>query len=198
MKKAPEKKKPAARPRAPVRDEARERLLTQLDERIRLLALVNGVLRTAVTSKTVGEVLAVFASNLKESIPFDRLSVALCDPGKRVFHAPFIYFRGRVQENREPPRPYADTPLTRVVETGQALLRKNISSEMNFPRDREYLQKGLRCEMIFPLVAGGTVFGTFQMACFEPGRHTERHLAIVGDLLPAIAIVTHRFVDKPL
>jgi len=176
------------------KDDARERLLTQLDEKIRQLALVNGVLRTAVTASSISEILGVFASNLKESVPFDRLSVALCDPAKRHFRVPFIYFGGRVQENREPPRPYADTPLTRVVETGQPLLRKNISSEMNFARDREFVEKGLRCEMILPLTAGGAIFGTFQMSCFEPGRLTERHLAILGDLLPAIAIVTHRFV----
>jgi hypothetical protein len=196
MRKTSKKRATAPRTGSSARDEGRERLLTELDEKIRQLALVNGVLRKAVTTSTVGEVLAIFASNLKESIPFDRLSVALCDPARRVFHVPFIYFGGKVQENREPPRPYADTPLTRVVETAQPLLRKNISSEMTFARDREFVEKGLRCEMIFPLAAGATIFGTFQMACFEPGRHTERHLATLGDLMPAIAVVTHRFVQK--
>jgi hypothetical protein len=178
------------------RDDASERLLAQLDERIRQLALVNGVLRTAVGAATLGEVLGVFASNLKESVPFDRMSVALCNPQKRVFHVPFIYFGGRVQENLEAPRPYADTPLTRVIETGQPLLRKNISAEMTFTRDREFLQKGLTCEMIFPLLVGSAPFGTFQVSCFEPGRLTEKHLSIVGDLIPAIAIVTHRLIEK--
>jgi hypothetical protein len=178
------------------RNDASERLLAQLDEKIRQLALVNGILRTAVGAATIGEVLGVFASNLKESVPFDRLSAALCDDSRRVFNVPFIYFGGRVQENREAPRPYADTPLTRVIETGQPLLRKNISSEMSFARDREFIQKGLTCEMIFPLLSGATPFGTFQVSCFEPGRLTDKHLSIVGDLMPAIAIVTHRFIGK--
>ena len=197
MKKKPRPDAPKRRAAPPAaRDPGRERLLTQLDEKIRLLALVNGLLRRAVTASTVDELLGVFASNLKESVPFDRLSFAIADPKERVFRAPFIYFEGRVQQNPEPPRPYADTPLTKVLETGQALLRKNISAEMAFARDREYVLKGLRCEMIFPLTAGTTVFGTFQMACFEPGRLTEKHLAILADLMPAIALVTHRTVGR--
>lgn len=177
-------------------DSPAERILAQLDEKIRQLALVNGILRTAAGAASIAEVLGVFASNLKESVPFDRMSVALADAAARVFHVPFIYFRGRVQENKEAPRPFADTPLSRAIETGQPVLRKNISAEMSFARDREFVEKGLACEMIFPLLAGTEAFGTFQMSCFEPGRLTERHLAIVGDLIPAIAIVTHRFTRK--
>ena len=157
------------------------------------MALVNGILRRTVGAYSLGEVLGVFASNLKESVPFDRMSVALYDAGAKVFRVPFIYFGGRVQENKEAPRPYADTPLSKVVETGQSLLRKNISAEMSFARDREFLNKGLTCEMIFPLIAGETAFGTYQMSAFEPGRLTERHLAIVHDLIPAVTVVVHQF-----
>jgi hypothetical protein len=185
-----------ATPEPEAKGAAAERLLAQLDEKIRLLALVNGVLRTAVSAASISELIAVFASNLKESVPFDRLSVALADPAARVFHVPFIYFRGRVEENKESPRPYADTPLSKVLETGQPMLRKNIGAEMTFARDREFVQKGLGCEMIFPLIAGASAFGTYQMSCFEPGRLTERHLAVVSDLIPAITIVTHRFIEK--
>src|SRR5258706_4046305 len=88
-----------SKPPAAPRNGASERLLAQLDEKIRLLALVNGVLRTAVGAGTIGEVLGVFASNLKESVPFDRMSVALSDSGTKVFHVPIIYFRGRLQGN---------------------------------------------------------------------------------------------------
>ena len=192
----PSRARKGAKPPAAPRNDASERLLSQLDEKIRQLALVNGVLRTAVGAASIGEVLGVFAVNLKESVPFDRLSVALCDTPRRVFHVPFIYSGGHVLKNPEAPRPYADTPLTRVIETGQPLLRRNISADMSFARDREFLQKGLTCEMIFPLLSGTVPFGTFQVSCYEPGRLTEKHLAIVSDLIPAIAIVTHRFVEK--
>ena len=192
---APKRVRKAAAPAVP-EDSPAERLLAQLDERIRLLALVNGVLRMSVGARSIPEVLGGFASNLKESVPFDRLSVALADPGARVFHVPFIYFGGRVQENKEAPRPFADTPLTQVLESGRPLLRKNISADMSFARDREFVRKGLACELIFPLVAGIAAFGTFQMSCFEPGRLTEKHLSVVQDLIPAITIVTHRFIEQ--
>jgi len=182
-----------ARARSVPEDSPAERLLAQLDEKIRQLALVNGILRRTVGAFSLGDVLGVFASNLKESVPFDRMSVALYDAGAKVFRVPFIYFGGRVQENKEAPRPYADTPLSKVVETGQALLRKNISADMSFARDREFLNKGLTCEMIFPLIAGQTAFGTYQMSAYEPGRLTERHLSLVNDLIPAVTVVVHQF-----
>ena len=174
-------------------DSPAERLLSQLDEKIRQIALVNGILRRTVGACSLGDVLGVFASNLKESVPFDRMSVALYDAGARVFRVPFIYFGGRVQENRESPRPYADTPLSKVVESGEPMLRKNISADMSFARDREFVNKGLTCEMIFPLVAGQAAFGTYQMSAFEPGRLTERHLAVIKDLIPAVTVVVYQF-----
>jgi len=174
-------------------DSPAERLLSQLDEKIRQLALVNGILRRTVGATSLGDVLGVFASNLKESVPFDRMSVALYDAAAKVFRVPFIFFGGRLQENREPPRPYDDTPLSKVIETMQPMLRKNISADMSFARDREFVKKGLTCEMIFPLVAGTTAFGTYQMSAFEPGRLNERHLATVNDLIPAVTVVVHQF-----
>jgi hypothetical protein len=193
-------KKPVWTPPAaavPGKTDPLERLLSQLDEKSEQLALVNGILRTAVGASSLEDVLRVFASNVKAICPFDRMSVALADRTARVFHVPFIHFGGRVQENREPPRPFSDTPLTQVLDTRQALLRKDIAADMKFGRDREFVKLGIACEMIFPLVAGQEAFGTFQMSCFESGRLTERHLALVGEALPAITAVIHGFKRPP-
>jgi len=172
------------------------RFLSQLDEKSEQLALVNGVLRTAVGAASLPEILRVFGSNLKTICPFDRLSVSLYDAERGLFNVPYAYLAGRVVETHEPPRAYADTPLSQVIETRQPLLRKNIQAEMNFRMDRDFVKQGLGCEVIFPLLAGERPFGTFQMSCFEPGRLTERHLAFVRDLIPAIAIVVHQFVSR--
>jgi transcriptional regulator with GAF, ATPase, and Fis domain len=177
-------------------DPSAARLLSQLEEKSEQLALVNGVLRTAAGAASLSDVLRVFASNLKSICPFDRMSVSLYDPARKVFHVPYAYFAGRVVETREPPRSYGDTPLSRVIETRQPLLRKNIRQEMTFRLDSDFVRQGLGCEVIFPLLAGERPFGTFQMSCFEPGRLTERHLRLLQDILPAIAIVVHRHAGE--
>src|SRR5574341_1525024 len=83
---------------APASDPAAPRLVSALEERTEQLALVNGMLRTAVGAASLADVLRVFASNLKTICPFDRMSVALYDAERNVFHVPYACLAGRVEE----------------------------------------------------------------------------------------------------
>lgn len=188
--------KPAEAPYPDTRAMA-QRMVAQLEEKSDQLGLVNGVLRTAIGAGSLAEVLRVFASNLKAICPFDRLSVSIYDPERNLFRVPYAYLGGQVIEVKEGPWAWADTPLSRAVETRQAVLRRSIGPGASLKADREFLRLGLGCAAIFPLMTGERAFGTFQLGCFEPGRLTERHVALLQDLLPAIAIVVHRFISSP-
>jgi GAF domain-containing protein len=172
------------------------KMVAQLEEKSDQLALVNGMLRTAIGAASLAEVLRVFASNLKSICPFDRLSVSIYDAGRNLFRVPYAYLGGQVIEVKEGPWGWADTPLARAVETRQPFFRKSINQAAAPGADREFVRLGLGCAAIFPLLVGDRAFGTFQLGCFEAGRLTERHVALLQEFLPAIAIVVQRFTGR--
>lgn len=174
------------------------KLLAALEERTEQLAIINGVLRTIVSGAPLPDILRVFASNLKTIVPFDRCSIAISDERRRVFHVPYMLMGGSVQETRERARPFASSPLSKVIETRRPLLRRNIRKEKNrFPTDRHFMKRGFGCELLVPLQVGDKPFGTFNMGAFEPERLTEAHLRIVQEIIPAIAVaVWHHLMHE--
>lgn len=173
--------------------DAKRRLVEELMGKARVLALVNGVLRTTLAAGSLPEVLLALAPNLKELCPFDRLSVSLFDPRRRIFHTPYAYMKAKVEETGESPKAWADTPLSKVIETRRPLLRREDPRPSPLATDSQMLRKGPGCEAIFPLLAGDAAFGTFQVGCLERERLRESHVEQVRELIPAISSSVHRF-----
>ena len=171
------------------------RLLAQLEERTEQLALINGVLRTIVAGAALPHILKVFASNLKTICPFDRCSISLYDARRKIFKVPYMVMGGKVVETRERPRPFASSPLSRVVTTRRPMLRRNVRAERKtYEIDRAFLAKGYACEMLLPLQVGDEVLGTFNLGTWEADRFSGDHLRLLQDVVPAIAVAvwSHR------
>ncbi len=165
------------------------KLLRQLEERTEQLAIINGILRTIVSGAALPDILRVFASNLKTIVPFDRCSIAVFDEKRKVFHVPYMVMGGKVQETHESARPFESSPLSKVIETREAVVRRNLKKDKSaFDTDTRFLKVGFACEMLLPLQVGEKPFGTFNMAAFESDGLTEGHLKIVGEIIPAIAV----------
>lgn len=183
---------PAGRDRRP-----EARLIAQLEAAQEEIAVINGVLRTIVSGATLSEILKVFASNLKTLVPFDRCSISIYDPERRVFHVPYMVMGGRVVETQELPRPFASSPLGRVVETGRPLIRNRIRSDRrHYEMDRAFLRKGFASEMLLPLVVGRLVFGTFNMGSWTADLYTEDVLRRVQEIVPAVAVAVWHHVKE--
>jgi GAF domain-containing protein len=174
--------------------DSRRRLVDELVTKARLLALVNGVLRTTLAARSLPEVLAALAPNLKEVCPFDRLSVSLFDPRRKLFHTPYEYLKAKVVETNESPRGAAATPAGEVIRTQRPLLRRDAKRDpAPLATDTATLKRMPGCEAIFPLLAGELAFGTFQVGCLERDRLQEVHLEHLTELMPAVAATVHRF-----
>lgn len=184
------------RPADPDRSTA-AKLFAQLEQRTEQLALINGVLRTIVCGAPLPEILKAFASNLKRLCPFDRCSISIYDERHQVFHRPYMIIDGRVRETKEEPRKAGATILSRVIETRQPLLRRNIrSDDPRFEADRRLLRKGFASELFFPLQVGDKPFGTFNLCAFEGNRLDERHVRLLHDVVPAIAVAVWQHLSR--
>ena len=172
------------------------RLLGEVDLHTRQLGLVNGILSAVLDGASFPDVLKIFYSNLKTLCPIDRMSVSKYDAKRRLFLIPLAIKSGRLVETREEPRPYDETPLSEVVASKVPVLRKDIRRRKSYTQDTQFLQKGFESEMLFPLISGGEVFGTFQVGCFDADRLKERHLRLVSEILPAITLVMKELIRK--
>ena len=124
------------------------------------------------------------------------MSVSRYDAKKKLFFIPLAIKSGRLVETNEPPRPYDETPLSEVVESQVAVLRRDIRETRSYVQDTQFIRKGFESEMLFPLVSNGKVFGTFQVGCFEADRLKERHLRIVSQILPAITLAMKQLMER--
>ena len=179
-----------------VKTDGKRKLVEELVQKARVLALVNGVLRATLAAGSLPEVLMAVAPNLKEICPFDRLSVSLYDPRRRVFHTPYAYMKARVEETGEAPKDFERTPCSQVLMTRRPLLLRQDRSGPLLATDTAVLKKGPGCEAIFPLLIGDAAFGTFQFGCLERERLLDAHVEQVEELIPAISSAVHRFTGS--
>jgi GAF domain-containing protein len=186
---------PVHRTKAEAASALANKLLAMLDQKSEQVALINGILRTVISGAELPDILRVFASNLKTLCPFDRCSISIYDEKARVFHVPYMVMGGRVQETHDAPRPYDSTVLSKVIETRQPLLRDNLAAEAaQFGADGKFREQGFLGEMLFPLTVSNRAFGTFNIGSFEANRLTERHVMLIQDVVPALAVAVWQHV----
>jgi GAF domain-containing protein len=172
------------------------RLLVELESKSEQMALIHGLLRLSNSNVTLDKILHVFSKNLKTLCPFDRLDIALFNPGTRQFEIPFALQDGRIASNPdEYARPWGATVITKVVEERLPLLRSDIRKDFHqFDTDRLFVQKGYSTELIFPLEIDNRVVGSLNIACFEAGRLNDKHLRTLYEVSQAVTVAVYRYL----
>jgi GAF domain-containing protein len=174
-----------------------ERLLVELEVKSEQLALINGLLKLTTSNFTLDQILKVFSNNLKSLCPFDRLDVALYNPQERHFVIPFALVGGSIRKNPDDyPRPWGSTIITRAFEDKEPLLRTDIRKDFAFDTDRLFVEQGFSTELLFPLEIENRIVGTLNIACFEAGRLTEKHLHTLYEVANAVAVAVQRYLEK--
>lgn len=170
-------------------DAACRRLLRELEIKSESLAIVHGILGAIAANASLDTLLQVFAANLKTLCPYDRLSIALVEPGDSKFRIPFLVRRGRVVVNDENPSVIEDEHLAQVVRANVALLRTNLPpQQVRFKSDTKYAKAAYGCELILPLRANGKTIGTFNVGCFDADVLTQQHERALGEIVSCIAV----------
>ena len=155
------------------------------------------MIKKLISGMRLDDLLNIFGKVVKTLCPYDRVDISILNRRTNHFDIPYILKGGQVTANTdEYSRPYASTVISKVVEENRPLLRKDIRKDFQFDTDRLFVEKGYATEMIFPLGIGTEVVGTFDIACFEPGRLTEKHMAILEEIMPAFSLAVFLFPMK--
>ncbi len=173
-----------------------ERMLVDLEIRTEQLSLVTGIIKKLISGMQLDELLNVFGKYVKTLCPYDRVDVSIFNSDTDHFDIPFVLEGGKVSRNVEYPRPYKSTVIHRVFEENKPLLRTDIRKDFQYDTDKLFVRRGYTTEMIFPLAIGDQVVGTFDIACYEPGRLTRRHMEILEELMPAFSLAVYFFLNQ--
>jgi len=147
-------------------------------------------LNNAVISRLTQDALFhAIAQAIRRVVAFDRTAIFLHDSERDVLRLFVLesslrssYFT--VGLEMEP----GDSHVGRVLKTGRPLLRRDLTTEREYPMEDRAFEDGVRSYMIVPLVARGVAIGTLAVASVKPSQYSEADAAFLEEAAGQIAL----------
>jgi len=129
------------------------------------------------------------AEQIHKILPFDRTSITLYDPIRDSF---------RIHLLETTLSPLHLNQTVEIQRQGSAIgwvwnhrrynLRPDLTKERPFFEDELYYREGLRCSLSLPLIAGGKVFGGFNVSNKFPNSYSEKEIEFLSLVADQIAV----------
>jgi signal transduction histidine kinase len=163
-----------------------EALRDELGRRADLLDAANSCARALSSSLDVEQAFGAFIRELRGLVPFDRTAIVLADDAS----ARVIATAGVGAQEVFPPGFQGAVPgsvLEEVVSTGQPVYRRDMADPAH-PEETSFVELGLRCRVVVPLLSGAEAIGMLSVVRREPDSFEEEEielLALLGRFLGA-------------
>jgi diguanylate cyclase (GGDEF)-like protein len=165
------------------------RLYAASQQRADRIAAINRLTRVISSSLDIDAVYEVFAREVKQLIPYDRMGVLLPDEsgaGLRIVQLaadrPGFGERGSVWPNSE------GTGIGWVMSRRQPHVARDLAERRLFAEDEMLLNEGIRSSIRLPLIARGKVVGAIFLDSATAGSYGERELELLVPLGEQLAI----------
>jgi signal transduction histidine kinase len=155
-----------------------EGLQDALGRHVDLLDAVNRCARALGSSLDLDDAFAAFIRELRGLLPFDRTAIVLADDGT----ARVIAAAGAAADRVFPSgtrRPVAGSILEDVLRTAQPIYRADMR-EQRHPEEQEFLDVGLNCRLVAPLLVGARAIGMISIVRVEPNSFSEDEIELVS------------------
>lgn len=183
----------------PIRDESGNivavvdlaREITEEKKLEREKEVVNNIYKILASSLDVRQVLKAIHSELKRVMDSQRMTLILLDGDKEEFRYCALEKDYEDQELIEGMTyPLKDTFAEEVMKTGNPMIASNIEEieEGRYWIREKLLKEGIRSFLVFPLNYQGKVFGTMSLGSRMRSSFSERHLDILRQIAPGLAI----------
>jgi formate hydrogenlyase transcriptional activator len=155
-------------------------------DRYRTLLEINNAIISNLTQETL---FAAIARALHRVIPFDRTAIFLHDAQKDVLRLlvlesslPSAYFAVGLEMAPD------ESHVGWVFQHRRPLLRRDLSTEREYPAEGLALADGVRSFVIVPLVARGVAVGTLAVASVTTGQYSESDAAFLQEVASQVAL----------
>jgi signal transduction histidine kinase len=154
-----------------------EALRDELGRRADLLDAANTCARALSSSLDVEQAFGAFIRELRGLVPFDRTAIVLADEES----ARVIATAGVGAQDVFPPGTQGSVPgsvLEEVVRSGQPVYRRDMA-EPEHPEEERFLELGLRCRVVAPLLSGAETIGMLSVVRREPASFDEEEIELL-------------------
>jgi len=167
-------------------------------ERTRELEVMNKINRIISSSLRIEEVFEVFAEEITQLIPYERISIALLDKMGQQIELRMVKTKGESLIMKQSLRSKTGTVIGWVVDRAQPFIRTDTLEKQEFVEDRLVLSEGLRSYIVIPVISKQRPVGTFNLASNRPETYSEKDLAILTLIAEQLAIAVenaHLFAE---
>ncbi len=150
--------------------------------------VVNKIYKILASSLDVREVFKGVHLELKKVIPSERMTLLLFDHEMKEFRL-FALDKDYETEGwwEEATYPLEGTPSGEVAQTGLPVMITNLE-ESDYWSSKALLREGLRSVICYPMEYQGRIIGTINFASQEVHPFSEKHLALLRQIVPSLAI----------
>lgn len=167
----------------------RTRLLERQAKLAERAQVLSELMRVAVSSMDMGEMIDGVAEQVKRIIDFDRLHIGVCPTGADYMET--YAAAGEEPPTQETPRaPLEETPWGEAIRSGRPILRRDILEDDVYPVERSVAEESdYRATMFVPLESKGRVIGCLSFGSRRAGNFGERELQIAQEIADHLAVV---------
>ncbi len=174
------------------------RLLREAQARAARAAVLNEIWSIVSSSSSLDTLYEALPGAVRRLLPFDRLTVALIDPGGSTLRVVALETAVPTGIAREDRLPLKGSGTQWARDHRQPRIVADLSPDSPVAADRYLAQAGYRCGIQAPLVARDEVIGTLNVWSLRPGTYGEAEAAAlfeVGRLL-AVAITNASLLEE--
>jgi diguanylate cyclase (GGDEF)-like protein len=134
--------------------------------------------------------------SFSELLPYDRIGLALVDPGGKTVTARWA--RSRSSMIRLPvgySAPLEGSSLLRILETGEPRILNDLEAylrEHDSESTRLVVQEGIRSSLTCPLIVEGRPIGFLFFSSTEPGTYADAHVEIYRQIASHISVTVEK------
>jgi signal transduction histidine kinase len=155
-----------------------EHLQNQLGHRIDVLDAAARCARALGSSLELEDAFAAFNRELRTLLPYDRTAIVLAEEGT----ARVIAAVGAGADSLFAPgtrRPVAHSILEEILASARPVYRRDME-DAQYPEEREFVDFGLRCRLVAPLLVGARAIGMISVVRVEPNSFTDEEIELVS------------------
>ncbi|MBZ5529519.1 MAG: diguanylate cyclase [Acidobacteriia bacterium] len=164
----------------------KEYLREQLREREEELSVINNSSVILSSSLDIQEIFGTFIDELKKVVEVDWASIVLIEEDTLCCMALSSPENSAYQIGERVPMEGTGTGW--VVTQKKTFVEPDLSQERYFNTSEHFYTQGLRTTAYLPLIAKGSVIGSFIVACKTPNVYTQRHTKLLEQLAAQIAM----------
>ena len=161
------------------------KLFQESKERAELLTAIAKLTRVITSTSDINKVYETFAQELKELVPFDRLSIGLKEGDKARLLA--VSSTMPIELDTGDTFPFQESALQWIIQHRRTNIEKDFLKERRFPVDELHLKSGLRSAIRVPLISKGEIFGSLNLTSCKPNAYGKWHKRVLEQLAAQIS-----------